>query len=66
MPVAIDNSWRLLRHNLMPVPFGVRVRVYFGQPIARQPGEDGIALLDRVRGEIDAVLQRWRATEAAA
>jgi 1-acyl-sn-glycerol-3-phosphate acyltransferase len=61
MPVAIDNSWRLLRHNLLPVPFGTRVRVYFGTPIARRDGEDGIALLERVRDEISGVLQRWRA-----
>lgn len=61
MPVAIDNSWRLLRHNLLPVPFGTRVRVYFGRPIARRAGEDGGALLQRVRAEIDAVLLRWRA-----
>jgi 1-acyl-sn-glycerol-3-phosphate acyltransferase len=60
MPVAIDNSWKLLRNNLFPVPFGTRVRVYFGQPIARREGEDGVALLDRVRAEIDAVLLRWR------
>lgn len=60
MPVAIDNSWKLLRHNLLPVPFGIRVRVHFGRPIARRAGEDGGALLDRVREEIDAVLQRWR------
>lgn len=59
MPVAIDNSWRLLRHNLLPVPFGTRLRVYFGEPIV-PAGEDGGVLLDRVRAEIDAVLQRWR------
>lgn len=61
LPVAIDNSWRLLRHNLWPVPFGTRVRVYIGDPIERRAGEDGIALLDRVRDEINAVLTRWRA-----
>lgn len=66
MPVAIDNSWKLLRHNLLPVPFGTRVRVHFGAPIARRAGEDGGALLERVRTEIDAVLQRWRAAEAPA
>jgi 1-acyl-sn-glycerol-3-phosphate acyltransferase len=66
MPVAIDNSWQLLRHNLLPVPFGTRVRVHFGQPIPRRVGEDGGALLERVRSEIDAVLERWRTAEATA
>jgi hypothetical protein len=42
------------------VPFGTRVRVYMGDPIARQPGEDRTALLQRVRQEISAVLERWR------
>lgn len=60
LPVAIDNSWKLLRHNLLPVPFGTRVRVYMGDPIARHPGEDGLALLQRTRDEIGGVLERWR------
>lgn len=64
LPVAIDNSWRLLSHNLLPIPFGVRVRVYIGDPIPRQPVEDGVALLDRVRDEINAVLTRWRGGDA--
>jgi 1-acyl-sn-glycerol-3-phosphate acyltransferase len=62
LPVAIDNSWKLLRHNLLPVPFGTRVHIWIGEPIPRQPGEDGTALLQRVRGEIAAVLERWRTT----
>src|SRR6185295_823974 len=61
LPVAIDNSWKLLRHNLLPVPFGTRVHIWIGEPIARQPGEDGAALLERVREEIAGVLDRWRA-----
>jgi 1-acyl-sn-glycerol-3-phosphate acyltransferase len=61
MPVAIDNSWQLLRHNLLPVPFGTRVRVHFGRPIARRPDQDGGALLAQARAEIEGVLARWRA-----
>jgi 1-acyl-sn-glycerol-3-phosphate acyltransferase len=60
VPVAIDESWRLLQHNFLPVPWGVRVRVHIGAPIARHPGEDVLALLDRVRDEIAAALARWR------
>ena len=58
--MAIDQSWRLLRHNYLPVPFGTRVHVWLGAPISRVRGEDPLALLDRVRGEIDATLARWR------
>lgn len=60
VPVAIDESWRVLQHNYLPVPFGVRVRVWVGAPIARRPDEDRLALLDRVHGEIEATLERWR------
>jgi 1-acyl-sn-glycerol-3-phosphate acyltransferase len=60
VPVAIDESWRLLRHNYLPVPFGTRVRVWLGPPIARRPGEDPTGLLGRVRDEIATTLERWR------
>jgi 1-acyl-sn-glycerol-3-phosphate acyltransferase len=69
VPVAIDGSWRLLRHNLLPVPWGVRVRVRIAEPIARRPGEDADAVIARVRDEIAATLAHWRtagdATSAA-
>jgi 1-acyl-sn-glycerol-3-phosphate acyltransferase len=60
VPVAIDESWRLLRHNYLPVPFGTRVRVHIGPPIARRAGEDPLALLDRVHAEIGDALAAWR------
>jgi 1-acyl-sn-glycerol-3-phosphate acyltransferase len=60
IPVTIDESWRLLQHNYLPVPWGVRVRVHIGAPIARRPDEDRAALIERVRDEIAATLARWR------
>lgn len=60
VPVAIDNSWKLLRNNLLPVPFGTRVRVHVGAPIGRASDEDRTALLRRVEGEIHQTLRRWR------
>jgi 1-acyl-sn-glycerol-3-phosphate acyltransferase len=60
VPVAIDESWRLLSHDLLPVPFGTRVRVHFGAPLARE-GASGPELLERAREEIEATLVRWRA-----
>jgi 1-acyl-sn-glycerol-3-phosphate acyltransferase len=60
VPVAIDQSWRLLTHNFFPVPWGIRVRVYIGDPIPRRPGEDATAVLEQVREEIAGALARWR------
>jgi len=65
LPVTIDNSWRLLRHNSLPVPFGTRVRVRLGTPIPRRPDEDRRALLEHVHGEIAATLDRWRTEPSA-
>ena len=63
--VAIDESWRLLRFKLMPIPFGTRVRVRIGAPSARQPDEDRVALLERARAEIESTLAGWRAEPSA-
>jgi len=64
VPVTIDGSWLLLRHNLLPVPFGTRIRLRVGAPLARQAGEDGAALLKRARDEIESTLTRWRGAGA--
>jgi len=45
---------------MLPVPWGIRIRVGLGAPIARMEGEDRAALIARVRDEIDAMLRRWR------
>jgi len=64
VPMAVDESWRLLSYNLFPVPFGVRVRVYFGAPIPREGAKDGRAVLARARAEIEDKLRRWRAADS--
>jgi 1-acyl-sn-glycerol-3-phosphate acyltransferase len=60
IPVVIDNSWRLLRWSLFPIPFGTCVHVRIGEPIARKPDEDRKAILASVRGEIGTTLEGWR------
>ena len=64
VPVAIDESWKLLRYNLLPVPFGTQVRVYVGAPIERD-GSNDEAVFRRAEAEIRATLDRWRAERAA-
>ena len=60
VPVTIDESWRLLCHNLLPVPFGTRIRVRFADPIPRSAGNDPAHILDRAHDEIEETLLRWR------
>ncbi|MBW2269095.1 MAG: 1-acyl-sn-glycerol-3-phosphate acyltransferase [Deltaproteobacteria bacterium] len=60
LPVTIDESWRLLRHNLLPVPFGTRIRVRIGDPIVRREDEDRRAILAEVRQQIEKALASWR------
>jgi 1-acyl-sn-glycerol-3-phosphate acyltransferase len=35
LPVAVENSWQLVRHGLFPVPLGIEVRMQVLTPIAR-------------------------------
>ena len=60
VPVTIDESWRLLCHNLLPVPCGTRIRVRLGDPIPRGSESDPAQVLDRAREEIESTLRRWR------
>ena len=63
VPVVIDGSWHLLRHNLFPVPFGMRVRVSIGDPIPRTPSDDAAELLRRAEHDIRATMDCWRGKE---
>ena len=66
VPVCIDESWRLLRYNLKPVPFGTHVRVWIGDPIRRHKGEDREALLAHCEELIRTALGDHRAAASAA
>lgn len=59
VPMAIDGAWRLLAHNLLPVPWGVKVRVRFGDPIPRT-SDDADTVLDRAEAFINQTLATWR------
>ncbi len=63
VPVAVDGAWKLLRHNLKPVPFGTTVTIRFGDPIERTSG-DSAEVAVRAEKWIAATLTEWQATEA--
>ncbi len=62
VPVAIDGAWKLLRHNLKPVPFGTQVRIRFGNPIARTAGDSAEVAL-QAEEWIAKTLNEWASTE---
>jgi 1-acyl-sn-glycerol-3-phosphate acyltransferase len=64
VPFVVDNSWQFLRHNLRPVPFGIELKVWIGDPIARHADEDPAELIHEVRSQIEKTLERWRGGEA--
>ena len=66
VPVTIENSWRLMRANFLPIPFGVRVSVRIGDPIPRRSDENHARLLEQVREEIAANLAEMRGAQRAA
>jgi 1-acyl-sn-glycerol-3-phosphate acyltransferase len=65
VPVAIDESWKLLRHRMRPVPYGTRVRVLVGRPIERSPNEDRGAVVREAEAQIRGALTRWRDASGA-
>ncbi len=62
VPVAVDGAWKLLRHNLKPVPFGTTVTVRFGDPIDRTPG-DAAEVAARAERWIAATLDEWQTAD---
>lgn len=65
VPMCIDESWRLLQHNLLPVPFGTTVHVWIGDPIPRRPDEDRDALLAEIERRIRTALEEMRTNPEA-
>jgi 1-acyl-sn-glycerol-3-phosphate acyltransferase len=66
VPVCIDNSWRIMEHKMLPVPFGLRLRCWIGDPIARKAGEDPHAILADIERQIHAAMDRLRRLPARA
>jgi 1-acyl-sn-glycerol-3-phosphate acyltransferase len=66
VPVCIDNSWRIMQHRMLPIPWGVRLRFWAGDPIERQPGDDPYAIVAEVERQIRATMARFRSDAARA
>mgnify|MGYP001824208326 CR=1 FL=1 len=66
IPTAIEGSWRVFQRNMFPIPYGTKVRVRFGEPMFRLPGESPVEILDRCQAWIGQTLQEWRSPDRAA
>lgn len=64
VPVAIDDSWRLLAHGMRPIPWGARLKVHMGAPLPRGADLSTAGILEQAHDEIAATLRRWRSAEA--
>jgi 1-acyl-sn-glycerol-3-phosphate acyltransferase len=66
VPVCLDNSWRIMQHKMFPIPWGVRLRFWAGDPIERRPDEDPYAIVAEVERQIRATMARFRSEAAQA
>ena len=64
VPVAVEGGWIAMRHNFFPVPFGTRMRIRVGDPIARRPDEDREAVIEQAHAFAQRALNEWRGIEA--
>jgi 1-acyl-sn-glycerol-3-phosphate acyltransferase len=62
VPVCIDNSFRLVGRGLLPLPFGITLRVWVGDPVPRTPGEDLFAIVAECERQIQIAMARMRHT----
>jgi 1-acyl-sn-glycerol-3-phosphate acyltransferase len=65
VPVCIDNSWRILQHRMMPIPYGIRIRAWFGDPILRRENEDPYAIVADVERQVRSAMVRLRGGKPA-
>lgn len=63
VPICIHDSWRIMENGFRPVPFGIHLRMWIGDPIPRSPDEDRAALLAAVELQIADRLARFRAED---
>lgn len=60
VPACVDESWRLMEHNLFPLPWGLRLKVWIGDPIERCPDDDPHAIVEECERRIRDALGRMR------
>lgn len=65
VPVCVEGSWRLMDKNMLPLPYGLVLRAWIGDPIERRDDEDPYELVARVERQINEAMARIRGAEPA-
>ena len=60
VPCCLDNSWRLMENNFLPIPCGLRLHFSCIPPIKREAGESTDELIHRIEQIISRELQKLR------
>jgi len=60
VPACVDESWRIMEKSLFPLPFGLRLKVWIGDPIERRPGDDPYEIVSECERRIREALGRMR------
>ena len=60
VPVALENSWKIMRHNFLPIPWGIPLQMWIGDPMPRDPQEDRKALIDEIEARVRASVMRLK------
>jgi 1-acyl-sn-glycerol-3-phosphate acyltransferase len=60
VPVCLDNSWRILVNKMLPIPWGLRLRCWIGDPNERRPDEDPYELVAEIEHQIRTAMARFR------
>lgn len=64
VPVALENSWKIMRHDFLPIPWGIQLGMWIGDPMPRHPDEDCKALIDEIEARVRAGGARLRGETA--
>lgn len=58
--VTVDGSWKFAAHNLLPIPWGTRIRVLVHPPQLVSSFHNGIAAATALQDCTSITLERWR------
>jgi len=65
IPICIDGSWKLVRHRLLPIPFGVTIHLRILESLKITEGVDPERVVEEIEARITAELCQIRGSVIA-